>query len=234
MDKPGNESEQGEKSTAQELPPQIKHQIEMQMVNNMLSQLPMSGVIQYPTQFDCVRAFGAVARGRGICHIGSLAAKTPANVIEGRIKVIDEEVNKELIPALKKLADSGNYSLEQLTDALDQIVDSVYVILGAGINLGLPYDTAFGIVHSYNMRKVLIPGGPKFNDAGKVMKPEGWISPDKDLFNLVLEAFKEATHEMNQAKAKIPQRAENPEGKSSLLQEGDGKGNGSPNDTTLQ
>lgn len=208
---------------SKEIPPEIKDQIEMQMISQAISQAPISGIAYFPTHLDCVRAFCIGAKGRGVCYIGTLATKTPAEVIEGRIKLIEEEVNNELIPSLRELIKAGNYSLEQMTDVLDHITDSIYVLLGAAVNFGLPYDTAFGIVHSYNMRKVIRPGGPKFNEAGKVMKPEDWISPEKDMFNLVLEAFKEATKIQNERKAKVPQRADNPEGKNSLMQEG---GNG--------
>jgi predicted HAD superfamily Cof-like phosphohydrolase len=82
-----------------------------------------------------------------------------------RRDLIEEEVNKELLPAL----DTDN--LEEIADG---IVDSIVVLLGTAIAYGIDIQPLWDIIHKSNMAKT--DGGRR--EDGKVLKPEGWKPPD--------------------------------------------------------
>lgn len=167
----------------------------------MLSRVTPSGVVAFMTTFDHVLMFHAAALGKGASHIGKLNQNPPQEVIEGRLKIIKEEVNEELIPLLEKIAANGGATLEQKAELLDHFIDSVYVILGGAINFGMYFDVGFGIVHEANMAKVIRPEGPQFNEYGKVLKPEGWTPPNTKLFELCMATFRDAEKQANPLKA---------------------------------
>lgn len=87
------------------------------------------------------------------------------SILDLKINLIDEEVNKELIPALK----SGD-----ILAIADGAVDSIVVILGAMISAGIDIRPIWDEIHRTNLAK---KGGP-FRADGKRMKPEGWLPPD--------------------------------------------------------
>lgn len=158
-----------------------------------LLQLTPSGIIQYFTTYDAVKMFCIGAQGRGVCHLGKIQEQCPTEVLETRRRVIDEEVNAELMGLLNTIITNGTCSLEQKAEMLDHICDSIYVLLGLAVNLGLPFDTGMTVVHSKNMEKVMGQGRPIFREDGKVAKPENWEGPGKLLFGVVLEAVRLAT-----------------------------------------
>lgn len=86
-------------------------------------------------------------------------------ILDLRIKLIDEEVNKELIPAIKE---------KNLFRIADGIADSVYVLWGLACALGIDMEPIWAEVHRTNMQKT---AGPLRED-GKRMKPVGWTPPD--------------------------------------------------------
>jgi predicted HAD superfamily Cof-like phosphohydrolase len=91
---------------------------------------------------------------------------------ELRCSLISEEVNDELLPALRKGRD--------LDDIADALADSIYVILGTAISYGIDLRPIWKAVHEANMAK---EGGATRED-GKILKPEGWKAPD--IYNLIL------------------------------------------------
>lgn len=60
-----------------------------------------------------------------------------------------------------------------LPEAIDGLVDTIYVCLGAALEFGVDLAPFFAEVHRTNMAK---EGGPTRED-GKIMKPEGWKPP---------------------------------------------------------
>lgn len=60
-----------------------------------------------------------------------------------------------------------------LPKTADACIDSLYVIIGNLLAMGIDPRPLFDAVHGANMAKV---GGPVVN--GKTMKPEGWQPPD--------------------------------------------------------
>jgi predicted HAD superfamily Cof-like phosphohydrolase len=90
-----------------------------------------------------------------------------------RIKLIDEEINHELLPAM----DSG--STADLPAIADGIVDSIYVLVGAALSYGIPLARVWEAVQTANMAKAdPVTGMVKKRSDGKVMKPDGWTPPD--------------------------------------------------------
>lgn len=102
---------------------------------------------------------------------------TPAWPSDDRISLreglVVEEVLKELLPAIAR---------RDLIETADAIIDSIYVLIGMGKELGLPMTALWNAVQQSNMAKaVLQPDGSfKVNHRldGKILKPEGWTPPD--------------------------------------------------------
>lgn len=109
---------------------------------------------------------------------------TPFSAIDLAYKLVNEEVNEEFMPALRRFSESQ--SAENAAELLDAIADSIYVLLWTGLRLNLPVHEAFLAVQRANMAK-LGPDGRaiKNPETGKVMKPEGWKPPD--ILALVIE-----------------------------------------------
>ena len=99
--------------------------------------------------------------------------------VELAVRLIDEEVNEELIPAIKDvllLRPDWNKTAV-LAEILDGAVDAVYVIYQLCNTLGLPFDEAFAEVHRANMAKRIPDGTVHYREDGKVLKPAGWKPP---------------------------------------------------------
>ena len=90
-----------------------------------------------------------------------------------RISLIEEEVNKELLPAMHN---------DDILSIADGIADSIYVLVGAALEYGIPLLAVYDLVHTANMAKI-DPKTGKVNKRidGKILKPDGWKSPDTDI-----------------------------------------------------
>ena len=94
----------------------------------------------------------------------------PRKRIDLRIELIREEVDRELIPAMR----TGI-----LSEIADAMADSIYVIVGAALEYGIPLDQVWREVQHANMSKVDPKTGVvrrRFD--GKILKPDGWVAPD--------------------------------------------------------
>ena len=89
-------------------------------------------------------------------------------MIELRIKLLKEEVEE-----YAEAARTGD-----MVEVLDALADIGYILAGTIINHGMQkiYDDAFNEVHRSNMAK-LVDGKVIRREDGKVLKPEGWQSP---------------------------------------------------------
>lgn len=81
-----------------------------------------------------------------------------------RGRLVQEEFG-ELVDAIQKPDFPG---------IIDNICDSIYVLIGMSIAMGVDLREVWKEVHRANMAK---EGGPTRED-GKVLKPEGWQPPD--------------------------------------------------------
>ena len=92
----------------------------------------------------------------------------PEELIELRIKLLREEVEE-----YAEAARAGD-----LVEVIDALADIGYILAGTILNHGMQniYDDAFDEVHRSNMAK-LVDGKVLRREDGKVMKPQGWTSP---------------------------------------------------------
>lgn len=68
-----------------------------------------------------------------------------------------------------------------------EMVDLVYVAVGAGVNAGVPFDACWSAVQDANMEKQAPPpGSPR---GTKPLKPEGWIPPDERILKEITDLF---------------------------------------------
>ena len=87
-----------------------------------------------------------------------------------RIKLIEEEVLKELIPALHK---------RDLPEIADGIGDAIVVLVGTALSYGIPLDLVWAEIDRSNMAKIdPVTGKVIKREDGKVLKPAGWSPPD--------------------------------------------------------
>jgi len=95
--------------------------------------------------------------------IGDEPSLADRALVDFRMDLIREEVT-ELGDALRD---------DDIVEFADAIADTLYVVLGTALALGIPLDRVWDEVHRSNMAKV---GGK--NSAGKVMKGPNWTPPD--------------------------------------------------------
>ncbi len=92
--------------------------------------------------------------------------------IELRVKLVDEEVGETL----------SAVAARDMIEVADGIIDSIYVLVGKGLELGLPLEALWNEVHRSNMAKATEQPDGTFKVVrradGKVLKPEGWTPPD--------------------------------------------------------
>jgi predicted HAD superfamily Cof-like phosphohydrolase len=93
--------------------------------------------------------------------------------IDLRVNLIVEEVTKELLPAIAN---------RDLVETADAIVDSIYVLIGAALEFGIPVAEVWAAVQSANMAKAVEQPNGTFKVIkradSKILKPEGWTPPD--------------------------------------------------------
>jgi predicted HAD superfamily Cof-like phosphohydrolase len=63
---------------------------------------------------------------------------------------------------------------DTLEDQVDALTDLIYFALGTFTLMGVKPEPFFDIVHAANMGKLHEDGKPRFNEQGKIIKPEGW------------------------------------------------------------
>lgn len=92
--------------------------------------------------------------------------------------LIDEECNKEMLPALDAYIKSP--SRENLQEVFDGVIDTIYVCFQLCYMLELPFDAGFAEVHANNLKKIQYGEDGKLAKRadGKLQKPEGHPKPD--------------------------------------------------------
>ncbi len=92
------------------------------------------------------------------------------------VGLIEEEVNEELLPNLRKMGLKA--SPEELTLMLDDVVDSIWVLVWAARAVGITnLDPFFDEVGASNNAKIPDTGPIKHPVTGKLQKPSGWEPP---------------------------------------------------------
>ena len=81
-------------------------------------------------------------------------------------------VAKRISWMLEELTElAGAYTIEEQVDAL---TDLIYFAIGTFTLMGVKPEPFFDIVHAANMGKLHEDGKPRFNEQGKIIKPDGW------------------------------------------------------------
>lgn len=114
----------------------------------------------FATNFADVRAFQV---GLGLVVRDAPTILPPADYAR-RIRLILEEV--------AELAEA--HAAGDLPEFADALADLVWVVLGTGVEAGIPFDAVWEAVRSANMAKL----GGKLDASGKLQKPPGWAPPD--------------------------------------------------------
>lgn len=73
-----------------------------------------------------------------------------------------------------------------LIEQVDALVDLMYFAIGTLVEMGVKPENLFNIVHDANMKKCWKDGKPRFRGDGKVIKPAGWVPPDKELLKEIM------------------------------------------------
>ena len=109
----------------------------------------------------------------------------PEELHKFRVDRLQEEVNEYVLALdlLDRAVEVGdreriNIALEQ---ALDALVDMVYVALGNAHLHGFDFNEAFARVHRANLAKVRAADGymhlSRYKNAADIVKPPGWVAP---------------------------------------------------------
>lgn len=106
-------------------------------------------------------------------------------------RLVDEEVNKEFLPNLERCRQS--WTTENVSAMLDDIVDSIYVLVFAAHKFGLPLEDAWNRVCEANLEKVR--HGVVKDEGGKIQKPPGWKPPN--IWELVEACFQNSQRRWN-------------------------------------
>jgi predicted HAD superfamily Cof-like phosphohydrolase len=98
------------------------------------------------------------------------AVETVAAMGFGCYAVITDKIPAtQVIQEFSKAYDEPNF-----VDAIDGLVDTIYVVLGAAVAWGIDLDPFFAEVHRANMAKL----GGGMREDGKFLKPDNWTGPD--------------------------------------------------------
>jgi predicted HAD superfamily Cof-like phosphohydrolase len=102
------------------------------------------------------------------CKIGRTPNFSDSDEMRLRFSLIEEEILE-----LKEA-----YRNNDLSSFVDALADSIYVLLGTSVSIGVDLNPIWNEVQRTNMAK--IPGNSRKD--GKVLKPKNWDPPDiKDL-----------------------------------------------------
>ena len=100
------------------------------------------------------------------CKIGDKPDFADEKTMKLRLSLIKEEID-ELTEA---------YNENDFSSFIDAIADSIYVLLGTSISVGVDIKPIWDEVQKTNIAK--IPGNSRKD--GKILKPDNWTPPDID------------------------------------------------------
>lgn len=74
------------------------------------------------------------------------------------------------------------FEAQNIYEQVDSIIDLLYYALGTLVELGVEPDELFILLHEWNLKKL---DKICFDESGKVLKPEGWEHPDKEIKEII-------------------------------------------------
>jgi len=115
-----------------------------------------------------------------VCNEG--LPEKPVSMTREKVSFLRDMVNSEFDELLEEL------DVEDVTSKIigqyDAICDMLYYIGDACVKQGMNIDEVFQVVHEANLRKI-VDGKVIKNERGKVLKPEGWYGPEKDMEGVI-------------------------------------------------
>lgn len=114
---------------------------------------------------------------------GTLTGRADVEAIKLAERLVVEEWEIETKTALAKYI--ANPSLENLVPVADGIGDTIYVLCQLARSLGIPLDSVFLCIQYANMSKVGPDGKVRRREDGKILKPEGFVPPDQEIWNIL-------------------------------------------------
>ena len=104
--------------------------------------------------------------------------EAPIPMDRKQIQFLREMVNSEFDELEEALEEQ---TLEEIVvGQYDALIDSLYYTADAAVRQGFNLDPVFDEVHKANLRKI-VDGKVIKNEAGKVLKPEGWYGPEEGM-----------------------------------------------------
>ena len=94
-------------------------------------------------------------------------------------KMSEEQVIKRIKWIKKELEELKNAQNEY--EQADALIDALYYLLGAFVDMGINPDELFKIVHRSNMKKVANPTSIKKDSDNRILKPHGFLHPDEEI-----------------------------------------------------
>lgn len=130
--------------------------------------------------------------------IGKRPQLLPMKRMENRLKWGDEERQE-----YKDAIVAGD-----MVEVADAIVDQIYFLLGDAIEMGIPIQRVWDVIHQSNMDKACYPrhhrdcplrepqekatrcecGAVQYKEDGKTAKPEEWVPPTEEIRQLLAQA----------------------------------------------
>lgn len=81
---------------------------------------------------------------------------------------------------------------DNIHEEADAMIDLIYFALGTLVEMGIDFpQNIMDIVQNANMSKLFPDGKPHYREDGKVIKPEGWESPDPKIKELIEKKIEE-------------------------------------------
>lgn len=96
------------------------------------------------------------------------------------IKMLEEDRVKIRINWIQEEIEELSQA-ENIYEQVDATIDILYYLLGIVVEMGIPVDELFQIVHDANMKKLEMGEIKKREVDSKIEKPNGWIHPDVEI-----------------------------------------------------
>lgn len=94
------------------------------------------------------------------------------------------QMSEEQVAKRVRWIESELNELKYATDEYEQadaLIDALYYLLGAFVDMGINPDELFQIVHRSNMKKVSDPSRIIKDSDNKVLKPNDFLHPDEEI-----------------------------------------------------
>lgn len=99
-----------------------------------------------------------------------------------RADLIQEELDEFL--------EADGKGIKNFVDEIDALIDLLYFTYGTLIEMGVDAEEVFDIVQECNMAKLGPNGKPIYREDGKVLKPEGWTGPERNIENYIVDEMR--------------------------------------------